>query len=108
MAKKDGELSSWLIVGGLFTAILIFIDIRYSSFGLMSLWLRIPLFIAHAAVIGLWVAEMMHFNDPNYDLLRRIVVILSVILSLTVGIHHSLAVEDKQVIIDSKENATKR
>ena len=74
----------------------------------MNLWLRIPLFIAHAAVIGLWVAEMIHFNDPNYDLLRRIVVILSVILSLTVGIHHSLAVEDKQVIIDSKENATKR
>lgn len=105
--KKDDELSKWLIVGGLFTLTLLCVDIWYSSFGSMKPILRMPVYILHGVLIGLWVIEMFHFNDPNYDVLRRLVIAICFVLMLIVGIHHGTERENEQVIIDSKENKAK-
>lgn len=107
MAKQDGELSSWLIAGGLFTLTLVGIDIWYSSYATMALPLKWALISVQAGIAVSWVFEMLNFNDPNYEFIRKTICILSVLVALVVGINHAVAREDKQVIIDSKENAKK-
>lgn len=108
MAKQDGELSSWLIVGGVFTLTLIGIDIGYSSYGSMEEFLKGVIILLHF-IIGLgWVIEMIKFNDPNFDWLRHGIVWCSVIGILLVGLQHATSREDKQVLIDSKANADKQ
>lgn len=105
--RKDDEMLIWLIVGGIFTLFLIGIDIWYSSYSQMALMGRTALYIAHAFLAGLWAIAMKKFDDPNYEVVRKYIVYVAVIISLTIGIHHALNVEDKQVLIDSHENATK-
>lgn len=105
--KRDDEKGQWLAVGILFTGFLIAIDIWYSSYGQMADFARWLMYIAHAALGFTWVVAMVQFKDPGYDVIRKYIVFVSVVLSLVVGIHHAVAREDKQVIIDSKENAAK-
>ena len=107
MPRKDDEKKIWLIVGILFTSALVAMDIFYSSFGQMSNGLQWVVGILHGALIVAWVTAMIKFADPKYDTARKIVVGLCVLLGLIVGIHHATSVEDKQVIIDSRENAAK-
>lgn len=107
MAKQDGELSSWLIVGILFTLTLIGMDIWYSSFAEMGFFKWI-VYGLHCVLGAFIIITFIQFNDPNYDKVRKWVVYLSVVLMLIVGIHHALVREDKQVLIDSKENAEKQ
>jgi hypothetical protein len=104
---KDDEKRNWLIIGILFTGFLLAIDICYSSFGLMAGIAKVLLGIAHAVLAILWVTVMAKFKDPNFDFIRKYVVYLSVTLALIIGIHHAVAREDKQVIIDSHENSLK-
>lgn len=105
--KRDDEKATWLIVGILFTAFLLGIDIFYSSFGLMATAAKWGLGIAHVGILLLWVVVMVKFTDPNFDYLRKWLVWLCVILSLIIGIHHAIAREDEQVIIDAHENSLK-
>lgn len=106
--KKDDELLIWLIVGGLFTFFLLGIDIWYSSYHQMDkfyCWLIV--FLHFILVVG-WINTIATFGDPNYEWIRKFVCVLALGLSLMVGIHHATAREDKQVTIDSKENADKQ
>lgn len=105
--RKDDEKKQWLFVGILFTSVLIGMDFKYSSYGQMSDALQWIVVILHAALIIAWSTAMIKFNDPNYEVARKIVVGLCVLLGLVVGIHNATSVEDKQVIIDSRENALK-
>ena len=107
MAKQDGELSTWLVVGGLFTLFMLGIDIWYSSYGTMAVGLKWAMIIVQVVIGVLWVVEMFNFNDPNFEVMRKAICILCVIVSVIVGINHAVAREDKQVLIDSKENAIK-
>ena len=107
MPRKDTEKRDWLIVGGFFTAALIGMDIFYSSFGQMSNALQWIVAGLHLGLIAAWVTVMVKFNDPNYDVARKIVVWGCVVIALIVGIHHATSKEDKQIIIDSRENAAK-
>lgn len=108
MAKKrDDEKLHWLLAGGIFTVTLILFDIFYSSISEMATVLRWLVYIAHAALILLWLLVMVNFNDPNFDYLRKYTMYLAVGLILLVGIHHATSVEDKQVIIDSNEAKVK-
>lgn len=107
MAKQDGELSSWLIVGGIFTMLLIGFDTWYSSFHSMEGFLKVIVLIIHCAIAVGWVIEMIKFNDPNFEELRRWIVWTAIIGILIVGLQHALGREDKQVLIDSHENVIK-
>lgn len=107
MARKDDEKKIWLIVGVLFTGFLIGIDIGYSSFGEMAKILLGIISFLHLIVVALWVLVMTKFTDPNYDGARKLLVWICVVITLIVGIHHATSIEDKQVIIDSHENANK-
>lgn len=104
--KKDDELLIWGIVGGIFTLFLIGIDIWYSSFNTLPFIPILFLWIAHAGLGIAWIMSIANWKNPNYDIVRRLIVAVSIILSLIIGVHHSLQREDKQVIIDS--NANKR
>lgn len=105
--KRDDEKLIWLIVGGIFTVALIGIDLGYSSYPEMATALKWLLYIGHAALAFLWLLVMVNFKDPNFDYLRKYTLYVAIGLILIVGIHHATSVEDKQVIIDSRENATK-
>lgn len=105
--KRDDEKGHWLAVGILFTVFLFVIDIWYSSYGQMAGIAKVLLILAHIVLGGLWFVVMAKFNDPVYDVVRKFIVGLSVILSLIVGIHHASSKEDKQVIIDANENKLK-
>jgi len=105
--QKDDELLIWVIVGSIFTIFLLVIDFFYSSVGGMALVAKICIGIGHAILAYLWVVSLANWKDPNYDVIRKCVVYVAVILALIVGIHHATSREDKQVIIDSHENAAK-
>ena len=89
MAKQDGELSIWLVVGLLFTLTLIGMDIWYSSFAEMGFFKWI-VYGLHCVLGAFVIITFIQFNDPNYDKVRKWVVYLSVVLMLIVGIHHAL------------------
>lgn len=106
--KDNTDLPFWLIGGGLFTLTLIGFDVWYSSYDSMEGFLK-GIIIALQAVVAIgWVVEMINFNDPNFDWLRKGIVWCSIIAILLVGLHHATHREDKQVLIDSKENAEKQ
>jgi hypothetical protein len=102
---RDDEKAHWLIIGILFTGALLGIDIFYSSFAEMGLIAKILIGVAHGGLVVLWFIAMAKFKDPNYDVYRKYIVGLAIILALIVGIHHASSIEDKQIIIDSKENS---
>lgn len=104
---KDDEKRNWLIIGVLFTGVLLAIDLFYSSFSQMGGIAKVLLGIAHAVLAVLWVIAMVKFKDPEFDVYRKYVVYLCVAIALIVGIHHATAREDEQVIIDSHENSLK-
>jgi len=106
--KKDDEMLAWLLVGILFTAFLIIIDFGYSSVNDMSKIARLGIWVGHGLLSALWVATIAYFKDPNYDYFRKAATIVALLLAFTIGLHHALNREDKQVIIDSKENAAKQ
>mgnify|MGYP001603141482 CR=1 FL=1 len=105
--KRDDEKLHWLLAGGLFTALLIGLDIWYSSYSIMHWLFGGGLILGHLILSVLWIGVMIKFNDYGFDYLRKFTVWVSIILALVVGIHHATAREDKQVLIDSKENKAK-
>lgn len=108
MGKQDDELSTWSIVGGLFTLFMLGIDIWYSSYGTMAVGLKWASIIVQALIGVAWVIEMFNYNDPNFEYLRKIICIGCVIVSIVVGVNHAVAREDKQVQVDSNENSNKQ
>lgn len=103
--KRDDEKRNWLIVGILFTGLLIGFDFGYSSYSEMAGIAKVLLGIGHGALVFMWFIVMIKFNDPNFDVYRKYVAGLAVALTLIIGIHHAVVKEDKQVLIDSKENS---
>ena len=105
--NRDDEKAIWLIIGILFTGVLVGLDLWYSSFTQMALFAKVLIGIAHGVLAILWFLVMAKFKDPNYDVYRKYIVGLSVVLSLIVGIHHAVVRERNQVSIDAKENSLK-
>jgi hypothetical protein len=100
---RDDEKGQWLIVGILFTGFLLGIDTWYSSYSQMAGFARMLLYVAHGVMAFLWWVAMIKFKDPNYDVVRKYIVGLSVLLALIIGIHHAVTIEDKAVIDDSNK-----
>lgn len=105
--RKDDELLILTILAVLFTGVLIWMDFGYSSVSLMDHWLQAVIWICQIILAAVWVLVFAKWKDPKYDYFRKIAFYLATALMLWVGIHHATAREDKQVIIDSKENADK-
>lgn len=99
--KRDDEALILAIVELLFIGVFIGVDIWYSSLSLMPLALLVVVWSAKI-VMGIFVVlTWVKFNDPNYDKYRKAVVVLAVLLSLTIGIHHAVIKEDQQILEDS-------
>lgn len=105
--RKDDELLIWAMVGGIFTLGLLGFDFFYSSINEMSTIAQVWIWIGHGGITLGWIVTILGWANPNYDVVRKAVVAMCVILMLVIGIHHATVIEDKQVIIDSKENAVK-
>ena len=106
--KNDDELPVLAILGGIFTIVLICMDIWYSSINLLSVALQTSMWAAQMLLAAVWVLVFAKWKDPNYDKYRYVAFWLSVLLMLVVGIHHAVdGREAEQIIIDSKENAAK-
>lgn len=105
--RKDDELEIWAIVGGIFTVFLLIIDFFYSSVNQMAGIARIAIWIGHGLVSFGWIISLAKWKDPAYDDVRKAVVAACVALSFIIAIHHATETEDKQVIIDSQQNAAK-
>jgi hypothetical protein len=105
--RKDDEFPVLTALAGLFTGLLIWMDFSYSSIGIMPIALQAIVWLGQIGLAAIWVLVFGKWQDPNYDKYRHVAFILAAILILWVGIHHATSREDKQVIIDSKENAAK-
>lgn len=105
--KNDDELPVLAILAFLFTGVLVWMDFKYSSIGDMHVIAKAFVWMGHIVLAAIWVLVFAKWKDPKYDYFRKIAFYLATGLMLWVGIHHATSVEDKQVIIDSKENATK-
>lgn len=104
---KDDEILILALVGAIFTFTLIGLDIWYSSYEIMGDAFRWIMYGGHFVLALCWITVFANWKDPAYDKWRGWAIILAVVLSLTVGIHHATDKENQQVIIDSKENAAK-
>lgn len=106
--KRDDEKAYWLIVGGLFTIILLIVDFTYRNlFGMFIGWellIGIPVFTLHCIIAVGWYAIMTKFSDPDFDIWRKIVVYFSGIAIILIMLHRSGWLDNKQVIIDSNKN----
>lgn len=101
------EKRSWVIAEIIFLGLFIFISGWYSSYSAMGDWLKALVWIGRIGIAACVVVSWAKFNDPNYEKYRKATVVLAVVFSLIIGIHHAVAREDNQVQIDSKENAAK-
>ena len=105
---KDEKLML-IVVCGLFSAVLVGIDVWYSSCAILfsrdTFW-GVLAALMHLSIVLVWIWALAKYDDPNYDKLRKWLMALLVGAILIVAIHHSLVVEDEQVIIDSQQNAT--
>lgn len=104
--KKNDELLTLAVIELLFMGAYIGVSGWYSSLSLMPTGLLVAVWIGRLAMTVCIIVTWLKFKDPNYDKYRWGVVILAAALSLTIGIHHATVKEDKQIIIDSKENAS--
>lgn len=108
-AKKDNELRSViLIIGLVFTLPMLIIDFTYSNLGGMftghDLWVGILWLLLHISIAWGWYLVIKHWNDPAKNMLRVFLILLHVFaIGVTMG-HRAGWLEDKQVIIDSKNN----
>lgn len=105
---KWKSLTPMLVVGGLFTVVLLVIDLTYSNLAGMfkgeAAWLGAVWVILHLAIAVGWFIVISHWNDPAKNLFR---VILIMMILLTIGLtlgHRAGWLEDQQIIIDSKTN----
>lgn len=105
--KKDTDLLKWVILSALFVLSLSAVDIWYSSFSEMNTAIKCIVVAGHLILSILLIGSFIKFNDPEYDYLKKSVLWCVVLLIIFIGIHHATSREDKQVIIDSHENAIK-
>lgn len=106
---KD-EKKMWILVGGIFAATLLCVDIWYSSWDLLmsqDMTIGICAAIVHLIVLCGWAVVLIKFEDPNWDYMRRVTIVATVAAIIIVGLHHAFHLEDQQVIIDSIENSKK-
>jgi hypothetical protein len=96
-----------VLVGAIFTIALLYIDFAYSSVNEMAKIARVGIWIGHGVLSGLWMVSLLQWKNPNYDYVRRVILALAIILSLIIAVHHSLSVENSQILIDSHENSVK-
>lgn len=97
----------WIIAEIIFLALYIFISGWYTSYPVMETWLKVIVWILQIGAVACIVISWAKVTDPNYQKYRVATILLLVALSLIIGIHHATTKEDNQVLIDSKENATK-
>lgn len=105
---KWKELTPMLIIGGIFTAVLLAADLTYSNLGGMFtspyLWVGVIWILLHLFIIVGWIVVIEHWNDPNRQLLRVVLIIFILgAIATTMG-HRAGWLERKQVIIDSQQN----
>jgi len=107
--KRDNELLSVvLIIGLIFTLPLIIIDFTYSNlggmftaadWGIAAIWM-----LLHVAIIAGWYVVIKHITDPNKTIIRAFLIVMHILaIGVTMG-HRAGWLENKQVIIDSRQN----
>ena len=104
---RDDEKLFWFVGGGLFAAVLIAVDIWYSSYSIMNSWLLVLIVLLHIIIAGLWIGILEKFTNPNYDHLRKWCVYITGATIIAVCLHNALNNENKQVLIDAENNRIK-
>jgi hypothetical protein len=102
--KRDDEKGQLAIGGGIFTAVLIVVDLLFAGpiFGTI---LFSTLFIIVHGILGIcWVVAISKFNDPNYDYWRKWAIYVAIAgLALVLGY---LAYENEMgAVIDDSNKA---
>lgn len=106
-SKKDGEKLAWVIAEIIFIGLYIFVSGWYSSYSKMATGLQVLVWVGRIAMVVCVLTSWVKFKNPNFDIYRKATVGIAIVLSLIIGIHHSVNREDTQVIIDSHENSLK-
>jgi len=87
--KQDDELKVLLIVGGIFTLGLLFVDFFYSDFELLFtgayVIVGVCVVLVHFAIVAAWYISIKNWKDPNFDSARKWLFLLLVIGIATVA-----------------------
>lgn len=76
--KKDDEFSFILLGCGIFTLGLLIVDIFFSKFGVMPVWVLLLVIIFHALTAWSWIKIFQHWQDPNKDYWRKVVIVAAI------------------------------
>jgi FtsH-binding integral membrane protein len=76
--KKDDEFKSILLACGLFTVGLVIVDLFFSKFGAMPVWVLLLVIAFHALTAWSWVNIFRHWQDPNKDYWRKVVIVAAI------------------------------
>lgn len=106
--KKDSDLPYLLIGCGIFTLVLIIVDLTYSNMAglLHSGKLAIAFWVTHIATIALWILVLIQMNDPNFDKFRWLLLIVNILALFTVLGHRAGWLSDKA--FDEEVNKNKQ
>jgi hypothetical protein len=111
--KKDNSDTPMIVlVCGILTLALAAVNLTYGNFGGMfdgaDKWVGIVWVVAHALILINWIVVLKYENDPARDMFRSVLIALLFGAIALVSLHRSGWIEDKQVIIDSRENQSAR
>jgi len=96
MKKKDDELSMLILVNGIFTVVLLLLDIFAAKWGIMSFFLIAVIAIGHAASALFWWLSVTNYKDPNKDWMRKVTLLFIVVTSAIILLHRTGYIENKQ------------
>lgn len=94
--KKDTEFQTILLVCGLFSATLIAVDIFAAKWSLMEGWVIALAVIFHALTALAWVNVFKHWQDPNKDYWKKLVIAFAIIAIAVIMGHRAGWIENSQ------------
>lgn len=99
--KKDDELSTLVVVNGVFSLGVLILDLTYKHIGDMftggDAWTGVVAVILHAAAAILWVLVIKYWQDPNKDVLRGALLAALILCILVVGGHRAGYLEQSHI-----------
>lgn len=99
--KKDDELPILILVSGIFTAALLYVDMAYSDYNLLFTgiytFIGSMVILMHLAIIAAWFIVLKNWQDPNFDGARKWLLMLVIITMVVVAGSKVISNEDRMM-----------
>lgn len=96
--KKDNEFSTILLVCGIFTVGLVLVDIFAAKWSIMEAWVIGLAIVFHALTALAWVNVFKHWQDPNKDYWKKLVIAFAIVAIAVIMGHRAGWIENSQFL----------